>query len=363
MLSDVGVIQIDSVNVLVRSHELPLFARLGPHPRDMLPRLHRRREVFEYWGHEASWLPVSLHPLLRWRMDAFGSREGGWVSLVRIAQQDPEFVEGIYDEVRDRGPLTASALTEPGGRTGPWWGWNRGKQALECLFWCGRITSSERRPNFERVYDLTERVIPAAILAEPTPVPAQAQRALLLAAAKCLGVGTAEDIADYFRLKMPVARPLLAELVEEGQLTAARVDGWKKPAFLHPAAQLPSVVRAETLLSPFDSLVWERDRTERLFGFRYRLELYTPAAKRQFGYYVLPFLLGDQLVARVDLKAARREGQLQVNSAYLEPGHASALVVAALARQVKALAEWLGFEQIVVTPNGDLGPALAAALR
>lgn len=358
----VGVIQIDSVNVLVRSQELPVFSRLGAHSRDLLPRMAADRELFEYWAHEASLVPVALHPHLRFAMHAARYDGAAYGGLVRLQRERPEFIELVYEEVVARGPLAASDLADRGRKSGPWWGWDHGKQALEFLFWCGRVTA-RRRTSFERVYDLPERMLPAEVLAVPTPTEADARKALLVRAAGALGVGTAEDLADYFRQRMPPVRPLLAELVEDGALLPARVEGWKKPAYLHPDARVPRRVEARALLSPFDSLVWERGRTERIFGFRYRLEIYTPAPKRVYGYYVLPFLLGDALVARVDLKADRTAGALLVRGAFAEDGRDPLEIAGPLAEELVLLAEWLGLEHVVVEPNGDLAPTLSRSLR
>lgn len=362
ILSRLHAVQIDSVNVLVRSHYLPLFSRLGAYPTEALGRLtERHREVFEYWGHEASLLPVEFQPLLRWRMARAG-REA-WGRMVTIARERPDFVQAVLDEVRSRGPLAASELTDGGARpfTGMW-GWTEGKTALEWLFWSGQLTSAGRRPSFERIYDLPERVLPAAILATATPDEPTAQRALLLCAARALGVATAGDLADYFRIGIKEARPRLAELVESGELVPAEVETWGDAAYLHRDAQVPgAALGACALLSPFDSLVWERSRTERLFGMRLRLELYTPAERRVHGYYVLPFLLGEALVARVDLKADRAASALLVQAAFAEPGQRKAAVARALLGELRALAGWLGLSQVVIGERGDLPALLSRA--
>jgi uncharacterized protein YcaQ len=257
--------------------------------------------------------------------------------------------------------MTASELDDPGAKSGPWWGWRHGKQALEYLFWSGRL-SARRRVNFERVYDLTERIIPAAVLAGPALTEADAQKGLLVRAARALGIGTAKDLADYFRLKVPRIRPLLTELAEAGALVPVRVEGWKDAAYLHPDARAPRRIDARALLSPFDSLIWERARTERIFDFRYRIEIYTPAPKRVYGYYVLPFLLGDELVARVDLKSERASGALRVRAAYAEPLRDPDEIAGPLADELALMAAWLGLDRVVVDQRGDLGPALRAAV-
>lgn len=359
----VGLLQLDSVNVLVRSHYLPVFARLGPYPRSLLDERAwgRRPSLFEYWGHEASLLPLELQPLLRWRMARAAAGEGLYSGLAAFGRERRGYIDSVLAEVRARGPLTAGELEEGGRSSGGWWGWSEGKRALEWLFWAGLVTTATRR-NFERVYDLSERVLPAEILARPTPPEAEAQRALIEIAARALGVATAGCLRDYFRLPAAAMAPRLAELAEEGLLLPVSVEGWDRPAWLHRDARLPRRVAARALLSPFDSLVWRRERGEQAFGFSYRLEIYTPAAKRRFGYYVLPFLLGDRLVARVDLKAERAGGRLRVEAAHGEAGIDPRQVAAALAEELQALAGWLGLGDVVVAPRGDLARPLAAAL-
>jgi len=360
-LDRIGVLQIDSVNVLVRSYELPLFARLGPHSRTLLTDLvERRRELFEYWAHEASFAPVELHPLLRWRMEAAAGH--AWGRMQRMQRDLPAYVAKVYAEVAERGPISSAELVDGGQKSGPWWGWSKGKTALEWLFWAGDITSAGRGPNFERRYDLPERVLPREVLDAPTPAVDDAHRQLLLRAARHHGIGTARDLADYFRIKVPVARPRLLELVEDGSLLPVQVEGWREIAYLHPDASRPRRVRARALLSPFDSLVWERSRAERLFGVTIKIELYTPAPKRVHGYYVLPFLLGEDVVARVDLKSDRKNSRLLVQSAWVDPAHASTAVPEAiapdLAEELHLLATWLDLDSITVSRKGDLSAAL-----
>jgi uncharacterized protein YcaQ len=353
-----AVIQIDSVNVLSRSHYLPFFSRLGPYPRAALDDLTARRHaVFEFWAHEASFLPVRLHAHLRWRMAA--AEEHAWGNMVRIQRERAEFVAEVLDRVREAGPLKASDLAEPRpDRPGAMWNWHDGKIALEWLFFTGAVTATHRTTGFEKVYDLTERVLPAAVLRTPTPDPADAVRELVRTAARALGVATERDLRDYFRLRPEAARTAIAELADAGELQPVEVAGWGAPAWLDPAARRPRWIRARALLSPFDSLVWERPRVERIFGFRYRLEIYTPAEKRVHGYYVLPFLLGDQLVARVDLKADRQEGVLRVQAAHAEDGAEQYLVAAALADELRLMAGWLELDDVVVAPRGDLAGVL-----
>jgi Uncharacterized protein conserved in bacteria len=354
----IGVIQIDSVNVLVRSQELPLFARLGPHPRDVLPKMVADGELFEYWAHEASLLPVDTHSLFRWKM---ASSEGMWGGLARLAREQPKLIADLLAEVDARGPLAASDIKGRSGKSGPWWGWDHTKQALEVLFHGGHV-SARRRSNFEREYDLVHRMLPEAAVNAPTPSERDARKTLLVRAAGSLGVGTAADLADYYRLNVVKSRPLLAELVEEGRLRAATVEGWKASAFASPDPKVPRWIRARALLSPFDSLIWERSRTERLFDFRYRLEIYVPAPKRVHGYYVLPFLLGDRLVARVDLKADRQVSTLRVRGAFGEDPLPSPEVAEELAQELTLLANWLGLDRVEVEPHGDLAAALRAAV-
>ena len=358
------LIQIDSVNVLCRAQELPLWARLGAHPRDALPRLVEKRELVEYWGHEASLLRAELHPLFRWRMEAAARGERVWGHVSRMGRERPDYIARILDEIRARGPLAASQLEDAATheKGGSWWGWTPPKVAAEWLFWTGRIAATHRLGSFERVYDVAERVLPRHVLDAPTPSPDDARKQLLRRAARALGVATAGDLADYFRIRRPQAKAPIAEPVEEGALVPVQVEGWREPAFVDPDAKTPRTATARTLVSPFDSLIWERARTERLFGFRYRIEIYTPAHKRVHGYYVLPFLMGDRLVARVDLKSDRDRGALAVPGAHAEAGVDRRAVAGALADELRALAAWLGLDRVVVGRKGDLAPALRAAV-
>jgi uncharacterized protein YcaQ len=358
LFAAVGVVQIDSVNVVVRSQELPVWARLGAHRRDLISGMVDDNELFEYWAHMASLVPVALHPLLRWRM-ARVDVEMGAESI--LAHERPDFIEEIYERVRERGPLSAGELSEGERRSAPWWGWSETKLALEYLFWSGRI-SARRRTNFERVYDVSERMLPAEVLAIPTPSEDDAKRALLELGARSVGIGTARDIADYYRLNIPQSKVRLAELVEEGALINVAVEGWREPAYLHRDARIPRRIDAATLLSPFDSVVWERSRNERLFDFHYRIEIYTPAPKRIYGYYVLPFLLGDRIVARVDVKADRHAGALMAHGAFAEAGVEPATIAEPLARELHALAAWLELDRVEVGPRGDVAQPLARAV-
>jgi uncharacterized protein YcaQ len=364
VLKHTSLLQIDSVNVLARAHYLPGFSRLGPYPAALVDRLaYRDRELFEYWGHEASLLPIELHPLMRWRMKRAEQRFETWGRLARLAKEQPGYLEDVYAEVRDLGPVSAGQIAKDQKRGTEEWGWNwtDAKTALEFLFWTGRITTSTR-VNFERRYDIAERVIPADVLDLPTPSEADAHRELLLIAARAHGVATVGDLADYFRITVPQARPRIAELVEDGRLEQVTVRGWPQPAYLVAGTILPRRVTARALLVPFDPLVFERARTERIFGFRYRVEIYVPAPKRVHGYYVLPFLLGDALVARVDLKADRAAGVLLVQAAWAEPG-APDETAEELAAELRAMAIWLGLDDVVVVPRGDLSARLAEVVR
>jgi uncharacterized protein len=363
-LRHTGLLQIDSVNVFQRAHYGPLFSRIGPYPTALLDRMaYRDRELFEYWGHEAALLPVDLHPLMRWRMRRAEQLIDRWGHIAKVVRERPGYIEHVLDAVRAHGPLTAGELAEDEKRTKDNWGWNwsDAKTTLEYLFYAGAVTAADRR-NFERVYDVTERVIPRAILDRPTPDDEQAHRELLLVAARCHGVGTASDLADYFRLNVPLARLRLAELVEDGRLETVAVEGWRQPAYVLPGATVPRRVDARALLVPFDPLIWERARTERLFGFRYRVEIYVPAPKRLHGYYVLPFLLGDRLVARVDLKSDRQAGVLRVQAAWAEPD-APANTAIELAAELHETARWLGLGSVLVADRGDLATPLASAVR
>ncbi len=356
----VGLLQIDSVNVLQRAHYLPLFSRAGPYDTALLDRSAHfaPRRLFEYWGHEASLIPVGLQPALRWRMDR--AADDAWGGMRRIQRERPELVARVLEEVRARGPVAASEVMaeERPARTGPWWDWSDVKRAFEWLFWSGRITAARRR-GFERLYDLPERVLPAAVLAAPTPPVEAAQRELVRVAARALGVAAERDLRDYFRLPSADSKLRVAELVEAGELWPVAVEGWRAPAYLDPAARLPRRVHARALIGPFDSLVWERSRAERLFGFRYRIEIYVPAPRRVHGYYVLPFLLGDRLVARVDLKADRQGGALRVQAAHAEPDAPPETAVE-LRAELESMARWLGLERVDVVRRGDLAPAIAA---
>ncbi|MCG8270794.1 winged helix-turn-helix domain-containing protein [Aquamicrobium sp. NLF2-7] len=360
VVSRTALFQIDSVSAVVRAHYMPLYSRLGPYPLSLLDDAARpgaKRQLFEYWAHEASLLPLETYPLLRWRMERAERGEEMYRGLARFGRERVDFIAEIFREVETRGPLAASDMDGDKG-SGGWWGWSEAKMAFEWLFWAGRITTAHRR-GFERVYDLPERVLPRAVLDLPVPSPADAQRELLRISARAHGIATATCLRDYFRLAATETAPLIADLVEEGELIPVTVKGWSRQAYLHRDARLPRRIEARTLLAPFDPLVFERDRTESLFGFRYRIEIYTPAEKRQYGYYVLPFLLGDRIVARVDLKADRPAGILRVHAAYAEPD-APPETAAALCEELGQMRQWLQLDRMEITPAGSLGPALAA---
>jgi uncharacterized protein YcaQ len=356
----VGLIQMDSVNVVVRSHYLPLYARLGPYAPALLEDAAwgRKRLLFEYWGHEASLMPLAMHPLLRWRMAEARDGKGVWPGLRRLYQEHGPFIEQVAKEIERRGPISAGDLESGGKAKGGWWGWSDGKRALEWLFWTGRVTTATRK-GFQRFYDLTERVLPREIADAPTPEPADAQRALVRIAARAMGVATEGDLRDYFRMGVEETRARIAELVEAGELIPAEVEGSGRPAYLDPQAARPRKVAAHALLSPFDSLVWRRERTERLFDFRYRLEIYTPAHKREHGYYVLPFLQGEAITARLGLKSGRKASELLVQSAHAQPGHRLGDIAEPLRAELRRLATWLGLERVRIVGDEPLAEALA----
>lgn len=362
VLDHVGLIQIDSVNVLVRSQELPLFARLGNHKRDLIPTAHADQRLFEYWGHAASHLPVESYPLFRWKMEA--ARNGAmWGGVAEFAKTNRVFVRRIRAHVANNGPVTAGDLSTRVGPKGPWWDWDDAKIALEYLFWTGELTARRRDNDFARIYDVPERMIPAQHLETKVPA-ADAQRELVRRAVAHLGVGTASDIADYFHLKSAVVAPRLRELIESGEVQHVSVDGWEKPAFISAGAKVPrashAVNRATALLSPFDSLVWCRPRIARLFDFDYRIEIYTPAPKRKFGYYVLPFLYDGRLVGRFDLKADRQASVLRVQASHVEErckGEAGD-VASAAAKELQLMADWLGLGAVMVEQRGSLAREL-----
>jgi uncharacterized protein YcaQ len=342
------LLQIDSVNVLVRAHYMPLFSRIGAYDRGLLEQIayHRRkRETFEYWGHEASLIRLDLQPLFRWRMARAARGEGIYGGLARFGQEKRAFIEDVRREIEIRGPIGAGELSIGGKGQGSWWGWSDGKRALEWLFWAGEVTTATRR-GFERIYDLPERVLPSDILNVPTPREDEAQRELLRLSIQALGIASERCLRDYFRLEPQDAKARIPELVETGDLMPVTVEGWNGPVYLDPQARIPRRVDARALVSPFDPIVWERTRTERLFDFRYRIEIYTPAEKREFGYYCLPFVLGEKIVARVDLKADRAQGRLIVHSIHPEASATPDEIAPALGDELRLMTQWLGLTDI-----------------
>ena len=340
---------------------MPLWSRLGNYRRGVLDEMVNDSELFEYWAHEASLLPIADWPLMQFRMEA-ARRGAGWTSVVTMQERNPTIVAEVLAVVRDQGPTVASAFNEPGRRTGPWWDWSDAKLALEYLFWTGQLTA-RRRSNFERAYDLPERALPSAIVNAPPVGEADARRILLERSGRALGIATERDLYDYYRLKAKASRPAFDDVIDAGLLVPVQVEGWNKPAFMHRDAKLPRRIVAASLLSPFDPIVWERQRAERLFDFHYRIEIYTPQPKRVYGYYVLPFLMNDHMAARVDLKANRKARVLEVPGAFSE-GHAPlSETVAALANELMALAQWLQLDAIKVGRKGDLARPLTAELR
>jgi hypothetical protein len=351
MVDQIGVVQLDSVNVFSRAHYMPFFSRIGPYDRPALDDwLWKSGEMFEYWGHMASVMPSRQHRLFRWRMNHGWT----WSRMERLLAEQPGYLENVLDQVRRKGPLQTRDLDDPGERgSGTMWNWSNGKLALEMLFVQGRVTTSHR-PNFVRLYDLPERVIPRKHLEAPEPGHDEALAELLMASAASMGVATADDLADYYRIRMPAARPVLRRLVDAGELVEVEVDGWDKEAYLHPEATLPRSARGTALLSPFDNLIWHRARVERLWGFHYRIEIYVPEPQRIYGYYVLPFLHDGDLVARVDLKTSRRDRRLQVPGAFAEPDVDKKAVGRALRKELELIADWLDLDDVVIGRNGDL---------
>ncbi len=362
LFDDIGLIQIDSVNVVVRSQELPLFARLGAHPRTLIPNAVAAGELFEYWAHVASIVPTKHLPLFRWRMAAMV--DGRYAR--HFTQRRPGMLDKVLDQVRARGPIAVGDVEGRVRNPGTWWNWDDAKLALEILFDQG-VVSVTRRPNdFARLYDLVERIVPADVLAAPPVAEPEARRQLLMLAARSLGVATLKDLCDYYRLNATTLKPIVEELAADGLLVPVEVDGWKQPAFLHPDAQAPRRVTGRALLSPFDSLIWFRDRTERLFDFNYRIEIYTPKPKRVYGYYVLPFLLDGQLVGRVDLKADRSAGVLLAQATWVEDDLDNPLDRPAIAEQLAVelgeMAGWLGLGGgVVAAARGNLAKDLLGA--
>ncbi|MFH1806227.1 MAG: crosslink repair DNA glycosylase YcaQ family protein [Pseudomonadota bacterium] len=364
MIRKTGLLQIDSVNVLSRAHYMPVFSRLGVYDRDILDQLSwgpkSRRRLFEYWGHEASLIPLEDYPLFRWRMENARSGDGMWGGIARVARDHPEFVRSILDDIAAKGPMAASDMDAERPASGSkWWGWSRAKTALEYLFWSGQLAARTRRSSFERVYDLPERVVGADFVAQQILPRDVAQRALLRKAIAAMGVATTTDLRKYFRIPTDDAKQRIAEMAEAGELIPADVQGWSQPGWIAPDAKLRRRAIPSALLVPFDPVMWDRDRVERIFGFTYRIEIYTPAPKRQYGYYVLPFMQNGAMVARVDLKADRQEGLLRVVAAHIEPGCVPGEVAPDLHHHLHRLAVFLGLEDVDIAGVNDFSRYLA----
>ena len=364
LLRQIGLLQIDSVSVLLPAHYQVPFSRLGPYDRSRLDALiYKDRHFTEQWAHEASILPVDHWPLIRHHL---GPHERRWGALAKFMEANADYAARVLDEVRARGPVVAGDIAEPNGtraRGGGWWGWTMAKTTLEGHFARGTIAIAERRSaGFARAYDLAERIVPNEHHTR-TLSRGDAQRELIRLAARATGVATAADLADYYRMAPREARQRVAELAAAGELREVRVDGWRDPAYLAADARIPRAIGASALLSPFDPVVWYRPRAERLFDFDYRIEIYVPREKRKYGYYVLPYLLGDRIAGRVDLKADRAAGCLRVLGAFIEEHAAPGAVAPALASELRTMAQWLALDDVSVARRGSLARPLAAALR
>ena len=362
VFKQLGVVQIDSVNVLVRSQELPLFSRLGAHDRSAIPTATKKRQIFEYWGHAATHLHIDLQPLFRWKMDAARRGQLRHWGLTSFYEDNKSFMRRTLKRVTEEGPITARDISTRTHKKGAWWDWDESKTALEYLFLIGEVMSTSRHTDFSRIYDLAERVLPARVQALPTPSEAEARRELVVRAAGALGVATSADLADYFRLEHASVKRTIAELVTAKSLREVTVEGWKERAYVPAGTKIPSVLKASALLSPFDSLVWFRPRNERLFDFHYRIEIYTPEAKRTYGYYVLPFMVDGDIVGRVDLKADRQTGTLLVPGAFAEKGANLTKTASLMSAELKTMARWLDLSSIEVGRKGNLAGPLAKAV-
>ncbi|WP_432558007.1 winged helix-turn-helix domain-containing protein [Granulicoccus sp. GXG6511] len=365
-ITRIAQVQIDSINVVRRAHYLPFFSRLGPYDTGLVDRAAGRapRRLFEYWGHAASLIDVTLEPALRFRAERAG--EEAWGSMRRIAADHPGLVERVLADVARIGPVTARGIDQvEDGRAREHWGWNWSavKTACEWLFWTGEITAARRNAQFERVYDLPDRVLPAAVRSVPTPAVVDAHVELVRRAAAALGIGSMTCFADYFRLTSDETAAAVGTLVAAGELEPVEVAGWARPAYLWTAARRPRRIDARALLSPFDSMVFERRRLRELFGFDYRIEIYVPAARRRHGYYVYPFLLGESFAARVDLKADRAAGCLRVLGAWVEQDADPAYTARELSLELGELARWLDLDRIETGARGDLIGDLTAEME
>jgi uncharacterized protein len=362
-LNRLHLLQIDSVNVLVRSHYLPLYSRLGAYDRQSLDLRTlaggEKRSMFECWAHEASLVQLELHPLMRWRMARARDGKNIYGNMSKFAADEKTFLKSVLAFVKSHGPTAQSDLADGGKGAGGWWGWSKGKLALETLFAQGHLTTSKRE-SFERFYDVPERVLPAHILNLPTPSERQALMELTALSAQTLGVGSAFDLRDYFRLPGASAQQALRDCCDEGLLLPIGIAGWKAQAYIHSTAKFPKSITASALVSPFDPIIWHRDRAERLFNFHYRIELYTPQPKRKFGYYVLPFIHGEEFAGRVCLKADRTTKTLLVNASHVEAGRDPHQTAQALATELHKMRDWLGLQDIRIAKSGSLANALRA---
>ena len=364
-IDTMNLLQIDSVNVVARSHYMPVLARVGHYRAKTLDDrafVRRKQTMFEYWAHEASLLPMRFYPLLRWRMARAANHDGIYKEMVTLASERPDYIDLVRKEVSARGPLRASDLPEAVKTTKEWWSWSTSKTALEYLFATGEITAAGREGNFERLYDIPERVIAPEYLNAPIPTEADAIRELLDLSARALGIASQADLRDYFRLPLKETRRGIDELVEAGRLQPVEAEGWRHQAYLHTDAELPSRATGTAFLSPFDPLVWNRDRAERIFGFSYKIEIYTPATKRKYGYYVLPLLLNGRLVGRSCLKSDRQNGVLRVNACHVEPGADPEATAIGKARALHRLSDWLDLPEIDIADSGNLAGQLRKSL-
>ena len=352
------LLQLDSVPAVIRTQYMPFFSRLGVYRCDLLDEIAYGDDAwFEAWTHEASLLPVDSEPLFRWAKRR--SSEGAtWGGLVRLAREEPTYVQSVLDEVAERGPILASELSDPRPQSGEWWGSRSiGQLALDWLWRIGAV-GIRRVGNFEKQFDLLERIIPADVRNRPTPTDEEAFRELMLRSAKAHGVGTADCLNDYFRLPPREAKPILKDLAAEGELIECEIEGWSKPAYRHPAVPMPRSIERATLLSPFDPVVWNRARGENLFDFHYRIEIYVPAKKRHYGYYVLPMLWGEGLAGRFDLKTLRDERVLHVKGSFAEDDVDVDELAPVALEELRRLATFVGADDLRIERRGNLAAAL-----
>lgn len=361
-MRQIHLLQLDSVPVIIRTQYMPLFSRLGPYDTALLDDIaYRRDEWFEAWVHVASIVPVEDEPLFRFfkRRTAYG---GTYKGLVELARKETSYIDDVLQEVTERGPLQASELSDPRPRQGEWWGSRSlGTLALDWLFRIGAV-GIRRVGNFEKEFDLLERIVPADVLAQPTPTEEDSLKELLVRSAAALGVGTGPCLTDYFRLPKRAVKPLFDELVEDGRLIECSVPGTTRTTYMHPDAKVPRTVNARALVTPFDPIVWERTRTSWLFDFDYKIEIYVPKPKRKYGYYVMPFLLGDRIVGRCDLKTDRKDGVLRLLGAFSELGVDEAAIAPELAAELTMLAQLVGADRVQVDAKGNLATLTQKAL-